>query len=1036
MNISKLSVKRPVAVTMVVMILVVIGLYSLSMFSIELMPDMELSMAVVYTQYPNVGSEEVENMVTKTIEGAVSAVSGAKSVTSQSSEGSSMVMVEFAASTDMDKAVRDISDQIELVESYLPEDAEEPMVLKLDMSMMPIAMMSVSYEGMDPIRTKKYVEDNVQNKLEAVAGVASVTVSGAQDRIIEIKVKPEQLFGQGVGLSDIRNAIASQNTNLPAGSINHRGKELNLRAVGKFSKIEEISGVPLLNDKGQIIYIRDVADVTDTFSEASSISRLNGETSLSIAITAESDANTVDVVNSVKEALEDIKSQNKKFSYNMTMEQASYIEKSVSSVAESAGIGAILAIIILLLFLGNFKTSMVVGISMPISVIVTFIGMHFAGMTLNVVSLGGLCLGVGMLVDNSVVVIENIFRRRNELSEDGETSAIKGTSEVIGAIVASVITTCIVYVPILFIDNIMAVMFKQLAFAIICSQCASLLVTFKSDMNKAFSFILVPFSKFMDKCYGLYEKSLRKVLSAKKTFLTVIMVVFAASLVVLGIIGMTLMPESDEGTLTVNIELPDGSKLEKNNNITMEIEEIISDNKDVDSVFANVGSGSMSMFGQTSSNASSVTVTLKDDRKSSTEEVAQQLREDLGEIAGAIVTVSASSSMGMSSNEIEFNFSGKDDEELEAYVLEVQEILDDIEGIVETETSISDTKSEMRIKIDSGRAARYGMSTSTVANAVNAVLSGSSAGKYAEKGMEYDIDIVYPETYANSIIALNNMQMKTPAGQWVSLSDVAEVYEDRGYATLTRIDQKRVITLTGKIFNSDIGSINKAFNEKIKSIRVPDGISRETGGTFEVMMDAMKSLLIAILLGILLMYMAMAAQFESLKQPFVILFTLPLAMIGVTLSLVIFGMPLSVVACIGILMLTGIVVNNAIVLIDFVNTAKIENPDMDKTEILVYAGKTRMRPVLMTSLTSILGFMPMAIAVGSSGSAMMQPLAVVLVGGLTVGTFLTLLVIPVVYAIFDETGTKKKRKRQRRQRPQITNITPDEQEGFFTDSNL
>ncbi|MBQ8526533.1 MAG: efflux RND transporter permease subunit [Clostridia bacterium] len=1022
MNISRISVKRPIAVIMVVMIFVVIGVYSLSMFSIELMPEMELSMALVYTSYPNVGSEEVENLVTKTVEGAVSSVSGAKSVTSQSSEGASMVMIEFSASTDMDKAVQDLSDSIDLIEGYLPEDAEEPMVLKLDTSMMPVAMMSVSYEGMNPIQTKKYVEDNVQNKLEAVDGVASVTVSGAQDRIIEVEVDPQKLFGYGVDMTDIATAISAQNINLPAGTIENKGKELTLRAVGKFSSVEEINTIPLMTDAGQIVYLRDVASVSDTYSEQSTIARLNGEDSLSISISAESDANTVDVVNAIITTLDSIKAQNSKFSYNMTMEQASYIEESINSVAESAVMGAVLAILILLLFLANFKTSMVIGISMPISVVTTFIGMYFSGMTLNVVSLGGLALGVGMLVDNSVVVLENIFRRKDELGEDSETSAIKGSSEVIGAVVASVLTTCIVYVPILFIDNMMAVMFKQLAFTIIFSQCASLLTTFllvpmlaskikKNEPNKKLGFILNPFARFMDRMYVVYEKALRWVLSHRKVFMLSIMGLFVLSMVVLGMIGMTLMPESDEGSLTVNIELPEGVEFEKTNALTLEIEEIISTNENVETVFANVGSGSMSMLGQSSDNASSVTITLKEDRKVTTEEAAQEIRDSLSDIAGAVITVNASSSMGMSSNEIQFDFTGSDDKVLEEYVLRAEKVLAGIDGIVETETSIADKKSEMQIKIDSARAARYGMSTATVASAVNSVLSGSTAGRYTEGGMEYDIEIVYPEDYVSNVDALRNMQIKTYTGQWISLSDVADVKETQGYTTLTRVDQKRVISLTGKIFGTDMGTVNKEFDKALQAISVPDGISRNTSGSYETMMEAMTSLLLAIVLGILLMYMVMAAQFENISQPFIILFTLPLAMIGVVLSLVISGSSLSVVGCIGILMLTGIVVNNAIVLIDFVNTAKVERPDISRTELLIYAGKTRMRPVLMTSLTSILGFLPMAVASGSSGAAMMQPLAVVLVGGLTVGTFLTLLVIPVVYSIFDDGSIKRKNKK-------------------------
>lgn len=1022
MNISKLSVKRPIAVTMIVLIFVVIGLYSLTMLPMEMMPKMELSMAIVYTSYPNVGSAEVENLVTKTIEGAVSSVSGAEGITSQSSEGTSLVMVEFSGKTDMDKAVADLKDSVDLVEGFLPEDASEPMVMKLDTSMMPVAMMSVSVDGMDLIQSKKFAEDNVVNKLEAIDGIASVNVTGAQDRIIEVEVDPQKLFGTGMTISDAVSAIASQNSNLPAGTIMRGNKKLTLRAVGRFDSVDDIEAVPLVTRTGQVIYLRDIASVNDTYSDVTTISRLNHENALAITLTSESDANTVDVVDSIYSVLESIQKQNPKFKYNITMEQGTYIKDSISSVASNALTGALLAVFVLLLFLASIKTSLVIGISMPISIITTFIGMYFSGMTLNVVSLGGLALGIGMLVDNSVVVLENIFRRRQELKEETLTSSINGATEVFGAVVASVITTCIVYVPIIFIDNIMAVMFKQLAFTIIFSQVSALLVTYllvpmltsKIKLNKPnekLGFILKPFSKVMEKAYTFYEKSLKKLLCHRKKFMVSVIGVFVLSMIVLGMIGMTLMNSSDEGSLTVNVEMPYGTVLEDTNKMTMEIERIISENKNVDKVFASVGSGGMSALGGTSGSEASVTVTLKGKRKNTTDEVCQELRDALSDIAGAKITVESSSQMGFGNGGIEIEFTGSNDRELEEYVLMAEDVLSNIDGVVETSTSISDTKPEMQIIIDSDMAARYGMSTATVANSVNSILKGTTAGRYNEDGLEYDINIVYPDGYAENVDALKSMPIVTMTGQRITLSDVAEVAEKQGASTLTRVDQKRVVRLSAKIFKADMATVNRKFQNELKKLPVPDGISQATGGEFEVMMDAMGSLVLAIFLGILLMYLVMAAQFENLLQPFIIMFTLPLAMIGVVLSHLIAGQPLSVVSCIGILMLMGIVVNNAIVLIEFINTAKKENPQMDRNQIVVYAGKTRMRPVLMTSLTSILGFLPMALAIGSSGAEMMQPLAISLVGGLTVGTVLTLYVIPVVYTLFDEKIEKRKAKK-------------------------
>ncbi len=1025
MKIYELSVKRSIAVTMAVLVFVVLGFYSLSMLSMEMMPEMEMSMALVFTSYPNVGSEEVENLVTKPIESAVSSVSGVNSVTSQSSEGTSLILVEFSSSTDMDQAVLDMEKNIDMYEAYLPDSIDSPMVLKMDTSMMPAAMLSVTYEGYDLVQTKQFIDDNVVNKLEAVDGVASVTVSGAQDKQIEVVVDPQKVFGYNMTLSDVVGYIAYQNQNSPAGTTDAMGKSMSVKTIGKFENVKDIESVPLITNQGQVVYIRDIASVKEGYSDATTYARLNDSDAISISITAESDANTVDVVNGILTVLDNCEANYPSFNYNMTMEQASYIEDSISSVAENAIIGCILAVIILLLFLGSLKTSLIIGISMPVSVITTFVGMYFSGMTLNVVSLGGLALGVGMLVDNSVVVLENIFRRRNELGEDAQTASIIGSKEVVAPVIASVLTTCIVYLPIIFIDNIMAVMFKQLAFSIIFSQVASLIVTFlllpmlssrisnTNEKTKFLSFILVPFEKFINKIFKGYEKLLRWCLTHKKTVITLVLSVFAVSLIVLSQLGMTLMPSSDEGIISVSVELPQGSSLDDSDKLCKKLENKIKENENVMDIFSTVGSGGMtSMLGGTSGNMTTITITLKENRKSTTEDVVQEIRESLKNISGAVISVEASSTtISMTSDEIEFRFSGNDDKKLEEFITVAENVLASIDGVEETSTSVSSQKQEVKIDIDSSKAARYGLNTASISNFVKGALDGSTASQLTKDGTEYDIIVKYPESFVENYNQLKNLKVKTATGQWIILSDVADVKIANTSTTLTRIDQKRVVTLTGKLYGRDMASVNTEFTDKINEQGMPDGISFVTSGTYEIMMDAMVSLFIAILLGILLMYMVMAAQFESIKMPFIILMTIPLAMIGVVMSLVIGWQPLSVIGCIGILMLMGIIVNNAIVLIDFIKTAKEEHPDWSKTDILVCAGRTRIRPILMTSLTSVLGFLPMALST-ASGSEMMRPLATVLVGGLLVGTILTLIVIPVFYSVFEDRDEKKKAKRK------------------------
>lgn len=1025
MKLHELSVKRPIAVTMVILIMVVIGAYSLSMLPIDAMPEMDLKMAIVMTTYSNVGSEEIESLITEPIEEAVASVSGLDTMQSQSMEGMSVVMVQFTNSTDIDEAVNTIENNIDMISMMLPEDASEPTVLKLDMNSMASVMMSVSYEGYDLIQTKQFVEDNVEHKLKSAGGVASVNISGGQDRVIEIEVDSEKLQGYNMSFTDLVSAIAGQNSNLPAGNTESNKKDLSVRMIGEFQKISDIGLVPLTTSQGQVIYIKDIASVNDTYTDEATLSRINGENSISISISSESDANTVDVVNGVMKALEEIKAQHPKFNYDITMEQASYIEDSIASVAESAVVGGLLAIIILFLFLGNARNALVIGVSMPISVITTFIGLFISGMTLNIVSLGGLALGVGMLVDNAVVVLENIFRRRKTYGDDARTGAIKGTGEVIGAVVASVLTTCIVYVPILFLDNMMAIMFKQLAFTIVFSQAASLLATMLivpmlsskieniEERNKTFSFILTPFDRMMNFFYSVYEKALRYFLAHRKSFLAGIIAAFVLSLVVLSMKGMTLMPTSDEGTISINIELPQGSQLETTDKLVREIEDKVKAYEEVETISTSVGSGGMmSVLGASNGNQATITLTLAENRKTATTDAVQEIREMLSDVTGAELSIEASSqSMSMASDEVTFNFTATDDEALEDYVLKAQEILAGIEGVTETETSIGETKPEVRIELDESRAARYGINTAYAATLVNYALNGATASEFTEKGSEYDIKVVYPEDYVKNYEELKTLQIKSPVGQWITLSDIADIYIEQGQTTLTRIDQKRVITLTGKIYGTDLGSVTSEFNEAVQSqLGTVEGISQESAGAYEMMIEAMMSLVTAIFLGILLMYMIMAAQFENLVHPLIILCTLPLAMIGVVLGLVVSGTPLSVVSCIGILMLIGIIVNNAIVLIEFINDQKRENPDMPRIQQVVNAGLVRMRPILMTSLTSILGFLPMALD-SEGGGVMMQPLAVALVGGLTVGTFLTLFVIPVIYSIVDEKLAKRAEKK-------------------------
>lgn len=1025
MKLYETSVKRPVAVIMAVMVFVVMGLYSLSMLSMDMMPEMELPYIAVITQYNGVAPTEIESLVTKQIEGAMNSVSGIKSTQSTSSEGTSIVVGEFNSSTDIDVAAQDVKDKVDLVKSFMSADCDDPIVMKMDPTMMPVAYFSFSVKGVDLASAKKYLEDDVVKKIESIDGVGSVNVNGGTDREIQVEIDTDKLLGYNVSLAQVVGAIAQENSNIPGGNVVGNGKNLSIRSIGKFDELDDLKEVPITLPTGQTIMLRDVATVIDGRSEVESYARLNGEDTLSVAVQKQSGANTVDVVNKIVKALDKIKADNPNVEYSMTFEQASYIQNAISSVAQSACLGAFFAIIVLFLFLGSFRSSLVIGITMPVSIFTTFIGMYFAGMTINVVSLGGLSLGVGMLVDNAVVVLDNIFRRRKDFGEEPKKAAVRGAGEVVSAVVASVLTTCIVYLPLIFVDNMMAVMFKQLSFAIIFSQLASLLTTFLiipmlssrvSEVETTNGFkrvVLAPFNLMMKGLYAGYEKLIRFALKTRWLIVTIVLALFVGSIAAMGMIGMELMPATDEGQLSVEIALPQGAELEETNSMTKKIESIIQQHEDVETVFATV-SGSSAM-GASGTNSASVQVTLLDNRKNSTNEVVEQIRQSLSNIAGAEIKVEASSSTSMSSGSggVSFELSGDDFDTLETYANKAKDVLASIDGVREADTSIADTKSEARIYIDRQKAAKYGLSTSAAANLIKTGIDGQVASQYTDDGKEYDIRVRLPENQTKTYEDLKNLKLKSGTGQWITISDIADMSVEQGYTSISRKDQKRIVTISAQVYGTDIGTVTNEFNEKMKSVTLPDGYTLGAAGEYETMMEGFISLGIAILLGLLLMYMIMAAQFESFLEPLLVMGSVPMSMIGVAIALLLNGKPMNVISFIGILMLSGMIVNNAIVLLDFINTAKRESLETDRTEIVVKAGMTRMRPVLMTTLTSVLGFLPMVIST-AEGSEMMRPLAVVLLGGLMIGTLLTLVFVPTLYTIADDKVIKRKQRKQRR----------------------
>lgn len=1010
MSISALSVKRPVAMTMVILIIVVLGTYSLTMLPIDLFPNMTLPMVVVQTSYSGAAPAEVETMVTKNIESAAAMVGGIKNISSSSSSGTSLVMAEFEVGADIDMCAMELREKIDLIKGMLPEDAGEPMVIKLDPSMMPVGTYNISIESADLERTRTFAENEIKAQLEGIEGVGTVTVTGGLSREIQIEADPSRLIGYSLSIGNITGAFATDNANLPGGDVTSGGKNISVRSMGEFTSIDDINNLPITLPTGTTLYLRDVATVEDTYEEQDAYSRLNGSDSVTISIQKQSGANTVAVMDQVNKKMAEIGKNNPDVEIATVFDQGETVKTMIYTVAQNAIIGALLAALILLFFLQDFKTTLILAISIPTSVIATFAAMYFMGITLNIVSLGGLALGVGMLVDNSIVVLENIFQCK-KAGGSIKDAAIKGAVQVTGAITASTLTTVVVFLPVVFTQDITSVIFKEMALTVAFSQLCSLLITLLVVPMTASKFlsedssmdgegkkkpkIFRAFSKFLDALTSKYEKIIGYALSHRKKIATWALVLFIGSFLLLPFIGMEFMPEVDSGTFTVNVEMPVGTELDTTDIAVRKAESII---KETDKI---------KYMSSTSEGATgSITITVEPGAK--TKKIQEEIRNNLaGQIPGAEISISSSSMMSMGGGSgLTVEIVGKDFETNSKIADQLILEMSQVDGIRDAKSSLSDAGDELKLYIDREKAASYGLTTTGAASSINMAMNGHVVGTFKENGQEYNIRIKYPEAHTTTLEDIKNLKIPTPYGGLITISEIAEMSTEKGPQTLSRKNQKGAVTVTAAIYDRDLGSVSRDVQNIIDHMNMPDGYTAKVGGNYESMTSAFSGLLMALLLAVLLIYMVMAAQFESLIHPLIIMFSIPLSLIGVFFTLFISRSSLNVTALIGVIMLCGIVVNNAIVLLDYIKQNRAEYEGR-MNELIAIACRRRLMPILMTTLTSLLGYLPSIIST-ASGSEMMKPLAWTLIGGLAFSTTLTLVFIPVIYSKVDEIMTKRK----------------------------
>ncbi|WP_018247506.1 efflux RND transporter permease subunit [Orenia marismortui] len=1023
MKISDFSVDRPVTISMIVLAVLLIGIVSLTRLPIDLLPELDLPYAVVSVNYEGAGPEEIENLITKPVEESIATVDNVKNLISISDPGSSLVIVEFDWGTNLDFATLDMREKVSLIEDYLPEDADKPMVLKFDPTQEPIMKMGLSGDGtLDNL--KRIAEDVYKPNLERISGVASVDISGGLEREIHINVNQERLTAYGLTLNSIASAIRSSNLDMSGGTIQQGDKDLLVKTTGEFDNVEEIRDLEIMTPQGQNITLSNIATVEDTEEEAKSYTYLNGEKSIGLAVQKQSGANTVQVANAVEKELKKLSKQIKSdVNIEIVVNQADFIEDAINNVKRNAVVGGGLAIFILLLFLKNIRSTIVIGTAIPISIVTAFVMMYFADLSLNLMTLGGVALGIGMLLDNAIVVLENIYRHRQE-GEGKFEAAKKGTAEVGTAVLASTLTTAAVFLPIAYVEGLASEIFGPLALTVTFSLFASLLVALTLIPMLSSKLLRVkkefdnPDQEFQS---GKVTRSYRSLLEKSLNHRFIVVGLLIVGLVSFGLgvktgiipLKTEYMPKTDQGLFTVSIDLPEGKILEKTDNITKKIQTYIDEIPEVDIVYTNVGiNGGL---GASESNKANISVQLVDisQRERSTSEVVEDLRSKVKGIAGADIKVVAQTSIlgggGGNRAPIEVKIQGSDLNKLTEIANTVADEVRKVDGTRNVELSLDKSRPEIQVDIDRKLAKKLGFNQSQVASTVQTAIKGKVVSQYKEGGEEYDILLQLEDKEVGTINRLKDLKVTSSKGITVPLSQIADVKFSNGPTTIERENQERMIRVLTRFYGRSLGEVQQDIEKRVDKLSIPTSYRLEYGGESKDQKESFGDLGFALILAIVLVYMVMASQFESLIYPFIIMFTVPLALVGAILGLAVSGLSLNVPGIIGIIMLAGIVVNNAIVLIDYINHRREEE---SRKEAILNAGPIRLRPIMMTTLTTILGLSPMALGIGKGAEAQ-QPMAVVVVGGLLFSTILTLVIIPTIYSIIDDISTWIKGKLRR-----------------------
>ena len=1014
MKFAQTFIKHHVMTILLYILVVVFGFYSFQNLPLALMPSMEVPAAVVYATYPGAGPEDIEQQVTKKLEGAVAGLSGLDTLQSTSSENMAMLVIRFTNDTDMDQAMTDLRDKVAQVKSQLPDDASDPTVMSIDIDSMPV--VSVALRGNDLASLQSIAEDEIQPALERLDGVASVDISGGYEQEIAVHTDASRLKGYNLTISSIGQQLGADNIAIPGGDLDNGSQTLAVRTDGEYSSIDDVKNALISLPAGGTVRLSQIADVSMQPKDQDAISKVDGEECIILSVNKQSGSNTAQIAELAKAEFDSLLKSNDSLQWNIVMDQSDYINMTVDNAIQNIWMGVLFAAIVLFLFLRDFGATMAVTIAMPCCILFTFLIMNVLGITLNMMSLGGITLGVGMIVDNSIVVLENIFTYRAD-GYDRLEACTKGTGEVIGAVIASTLTTVAVFLPIALSGGMAGMMFKEFCITIVALLLSSLIISITLVPLLCY-FLLGGTKQQSIKPQGsgatpITEKPLSRAYRSSLNFLithrwagvALTVVICIVSVLSVSQAGMELIPEMDEGEVSVTVSMPNGSTMEDTAAIEDRIAAIAVDTiPELEQIYYSTGSSTSIM---SSSSGASVTISLVDldQRDRSSADIAKQLRHDLQDIAGCELTVSTSSTMSMSTDsDISVELTGDDYDQLAETADDLANQISALPDAINVESSAGEQTPRVAVKINRENASRFGLNAATIGGLVRGELTGSTATTLRMNGEEYDVTVAGDEDVATSLDALRSMQIPTMTGGTVPLSMVADVYTELSPQSIVRKNQKETVTITGESESGDSNAIKAAVDDIVAKYELPDGVEVGEGDTaVSQIAETTGTLMLALAVAILLVYFILATQFNSFSLPIAIMLILPIGLLGSMIMLWPTGNHVSMVALLGVIILAGTVVNSSIVLIDY--TLQRRQRGEDKNTAILNACPRRVRPVLMTAMTTILGLVPMVCSSGE-GSEMMKPMGVVMMTGMVISTIATLFITPVYYSLTDSVASR------------------------------